>query len=264
MKNTVQSAADGTIILPDLDYSYVLAEENYGPGEDIINEGDHGNWTAVVVEGKADVFKKTPAGPLLLGRVGPGVIIGDLSMVTRKKNLRTATVRAAEPLVLGILDIRQIYGEFARLPKEFRAFLESADRRLSGVNHCLVEVHTGQVPADVLGERTTCLENTREPCWIREGSAALVREKDGKKLCLMGLSAEDFVGGLPFADFGHEPDGCAVYVSDDFAAEPMDSAAMKDIFAGAPTAVRQFITCIASMVRETSNRASERYFGDGG
>ena len=57
---------------PLVDYSYVVDEEGFYDGDEIVREGNHGNWIWVVLEGVAEIMKETPKGNLKLLRIGDG------------------------------------------------------------------------------------------------------------------------------------------------------------------------------------------------
>ncbi len=259
MEPAGEEGESGIIVLPKVDYSYVLDEEIYQPGEDLVREGHHGDWTGVVLEGLADVYKATDSGPVLIGRMGEGALIGDLSILTQRRNTRTATVRANTLLTLGILDLQQIYWEFVRLPPDLRLFLESMNRRLGAANHTLMALHAG-----TLDTRSRFTGNNRllpldgdfgTARWIRSGNAVLARMVRGAALPLATLSPGDHVGAVPFVDLGQEPHGASVFISPDFSSEPLSVQALEGAFILASSMVQHFTACVAAMIRETCRRA---------
>ncbi|MBU2490365.1 MAG: cyclic nucleotide-binding domain-containing protein [Proteobacteria bacterium] len=260
MKPAETKEERGVIILPEVDYSYVLDEEQYKPGEDLVREGHHGDWTGVILDGRADVFKATDNGPVLIGRMGPGAIIGDLSILTQRRNVRTATVRARTPLTLGILDLQQVYWEFVRLPQDLRLFLESMNRRLGAANHSLMALYAGTLnPGEKFRGQDRPLPLDKEfgtARWIRSGNATLGRPVGSALLPLATLSSGDHLGALPFVDLGQEPHGALVFVSPDFSAEPLDVQDLESSFILASSMVQHFTACVAAMIRETCRRAT--------
>ena len=49
---------------PLVDYTYVVDEEGFYDGDEIVHEGNHGNWIWVILEGVAQIVKETPKGAL--------------------------------------------------------------------------------------------------------------------------------------------------------------------------------------------------------
>ena len=67
------------------DYSDIVDEERYADGQSIFMEGKFGRWLYVILDGKADVVKKTPQGPVKLLRLGPGTYPGTILFFTDEK-----------------------------------------------------------------------------------------------------------------------------------------------------------------------------------
>jgi CRP-like cAMP-binding protein len=64
----------------------------YLPGEDLFGEGDAGDGLYLVIAGEIDVLKRTPNGERSLARLGPGGVLGEMSLLT--DDARSATGRA--------------------------------------------------------------------------------------------------------------------------------------------------------------------------
>src|SRR5258706_9788322 len=61
-------------------------------GKDLFREGDPGDGLFLVISGEIDVTKRAPGGEHLLARLGPGGVLGEMSLVTA--DARSATGRA--------------------------------------------------------------------------------------------------------------------------------------------------------------------------
>jgi len=93
---------------PLVDYMYIVDEEEYQEGQDIVTEDKHGNWIWVVVEGVVQIIKNSPKGPLKLARITTGAFIGSMATFLVSGNIRGATSRALTTVSLGTLDISSI------------------------------------------------------------------------------------------------------------------------------------------------------------
>jgi CRP-like cAMP-binding protein len=67
----------------------------YGPEEIVLKEGEKGYHFFIVESGLVEVFKKGPDGkPMVLGRVGPGGIFGEMAIIDDSE--RMASVKAVQ------------------------------------------------------------------------------------------------------------------------------------------------------------------------
>ena len=64
---------------PLIDYIYVVDEEEFQPGAEIITEGRHGNWIWGVLEGTVQIAKESPNGRVNVIRVGRGSFVGSMT-----------------------------------------------------------------------------------------------------------------------------------------------------------------------------------------
>ena len=73
-----------------------------GPGQEIIHEGDPGDFMLLMIEGSVEVFKQDRWNTLkLITSVGAGSTLGEMSMIDGEP--RFATCVAAEPCVIAML-----------------------------------------------------------------------------------------------------------------------------------------------------------------
>jgi hypothetical protein len=92
---------------PLVDYSYVVDEESFYDGDEIVHEGAHGDWIWVILEGAAEIIKTTPSGPLRLLRVGDGAFLGSVAALLSGDNVRGTTVVATSDGVRGLYVVDQ-------------------------------------------------------------------------------------------------------------------------------------------------------------
>ena len=232
---------------PDVDYSYVVEEEIFSPGQNIVEEGNHGNWICVILDGYADVVKDTKKGPLTLCRIGPGALIGDIAIVLKKENVRRATVLAVDEVTLGVLDLERIHRELALMSSGLQGVLLGLNHRLAEVNFNLARLHVSEKKFDIQGIKgKSCFDcsNGQPLCVITHGWASLVCKADKGYVKIGEVEQGDFVGRVPFLDIGHEPGQAILLTSDDFAVQELP---IEDIVAEYENS-SNMIQCIASYI----------------
>jgi CRP-like cAMP-binding protein len=237
---------------PLVDYMYVADEEDFFDGEYIVEEGKHGSWIWVILEGMVEIVRETPDGPLPIVRLGEGSFIGSLSSFLIQGHIRTATAIAIGNVQLGVLDSQRLAQEFARLTPELRGFLTSLDRRLKQLNerateyrrgtHKPVELDENNKPAIVQGAEE---ENIYV---IKEGVASVVRHEEHGKIPLVQLYKGDYFGHISFLDLGHEPDYASIMASTDFKVRKVDAMRIREEYNQLSTTFKNFVDNVATCV----------------
>jgi CRP-like cAMP-binding protein len=219
-KPTDTGAKSGSLPLikgPLADYSYVVDEETFYDGDEIVQEGNHGNWIWVVLEGVAEIIKETPKGPLSILRIGDGAFLGSVGSLLQGDNVRSATVKAAGNVQLGMLDAQQMTSELAGTSADYREFVRSLDRRLNQVTNMAVAMHSvnKKVTKLVKGKKPLIKQGQAEKRLfkITSGDAVVARETDGGIVPLAHLRPGDFFGHVPFVEMGNEPHAASVFAS---------------------------------------------------
>ena len=115
---------------PLVDYSYIVDEEGFYDGDEIVQEGNHGDWIWVILEGTAEIVKNTPNGHLQLLRIGDGAFLGSVAALLAAGRVRSATVKAVGNVQLGMLDSQLLANELANVSADFKGLLISIDTRL--------------------------------------------------------------------------------------------------------------------------------------
>ena len=115
---------------PLVDYSYIVDEEGFYDGDEIVQEGNHGDWIWVILEGTAEIFKQTSDGPLKLLRIADGAFLGSVGTLLAGGKVRSATVKAVGNVQLGMLDSQLLANELANVSADFKNMIISIDYRL--------------------------------------------------------------------------------------------------------------------------------------
>ncbi|MBN1932727.1 MAG: cyclic nucleotide-binding domain-containing protein [Desulfobacterales bacterium] len=212
---------------PLVDYMYVVDEEEFFNGEEIVQEGKHGGWIWVILEGIVEIIKETPKGPLKILRITDGSFIGSIASFLMQSNVRSASVRAAGTVQLGVLDSQRLAREFARISSELRGIVISLNKRLKKVTDCAAETWLkNNDTKKIIRDRKPIIkqgENIGKLFTITQGDAAIVRSTNNGHVPLGILHEGDFFGSIPFLDMGHEPYSASIYASDNLQTSSLDS-----------------------------------------
>jgi len=233
-KPTDTAAKSGSLPLikgPLVDYSYVVDEESFYDGDEIVQEGNHGNWIWVVLEGIAEIVKETPKGALSLLRIGDGAFLGNIASLLKAENVRSATVTAAGNVQLGMLDSQLMTSELANRSLDYREFIRAFDIRLKRVTSMAVDIYAQDKTVGKLIEGKKPLlkqgQGDNRLFKITSGNAIVARETDDGIVPLAHLEKGDFLGHLPFLDMGNEPQAASVFASPDIKLTPLDPKALQ-------------------------------------
>jgi CRP-like cAMP-binding protein len=200
---------------PLVDYLHVVDEEEFFDGEEIIVEGNHGNWIWVILEGTVELSRSTPNGPIKFLQLSDGAFIGSISALLSDESVRNVTAQAIGNVQLGMLDSQGMGSEFSRMPPEFRNMVRSLDNRFSEIMTRMVACSIGKNdPAKLLKDKRPVIKegkNDDKSFVITGGRASIVRNtKHGVVPLITGLSKGDFIGHIPFLDMGLEPSSAIV------------------------------------------------------
>ena len=105
----------------------IVEAQDVAAGKELFREGDPGDGLFLVVTGEIDIVKRGPRGDRSLARMGPGGVLGEMSLITA--DLRSATGRA-------VVDTRVL-----RLPvRRFRALLDDGSTAALKIAAAIAEV----------------------------------------------------------------------------------------------------------------------------
>ena len=200
---------------PLVDYLHVVDEEEFFDGEEIIVEGNHGNWIWVILEGTVELSRSTPNGPLKFLQISDGAFIGSISSLLSDESVRNVTAQAIGNVQLGMLDSQDMGSEFSRLSPEFRNIVRSLDNRFSEIMNRAVACSMGEnSSAKLLKDKRPVItegKNDDKSFVITGGRASIARKtKKGMIPLITGLGKGDFIGHIPFLDMGLEPTSAIV------------------------------------------------------
>jgi CRP-like cAMP-binding protein len=111
-------------------YAYVANEETYPDKTVVIEEGSKGDWVYLVLEGQLRVKKSTAKGKVNVYTLKEGDILGEMLLLEPGKGVRTASVIAAGPVRLGVLDTAQLVKDYDTISPQLKGLIKSLIQRL--------------------------------------------------------------------------------------------------------------------------------------
>ena len=118
-------------------HGYVVKEEKYPDKAVIIEEGSKGEWAYVILKGKVKVAKMAPKGIINIDTLGEGAVFGEMAMFMRESRLRTASVIAHGPVVVGVLDSGRLFDAYASVPQQIKSLFETMIKRLGDTTNAV-------------------------------------------------------------------------------------------------------------------------------
>ena len=79
-----------------------MDEVRFDAGEVVFREGEPSRVVLLITAGEVEVLKAMPGGHVLLGRAGPGEVVGEMGVLEGRP--RSTTVRARAPVAGELLD----------------------------------------------------------------------------------------------------------------------------------------------------------------
>jgi CRP-like cAMP-binding protein len=248
---------------PLVDYTYVVAEEAFSDGDKITEQGKHGDWIWVVLEGAIEVVKETPQGPFSILKLGSGAFIGSVATFLMGGSARSATVYAVGDVQVGVLDSQRLSTDYATSSDEFRGFVVSLDKRLRQVSERAVAAHFNLKQngvTEVIEGRTPVFKqgvNDDRILRIAQGEASIVRKTDHGSVLLANLDKRDIIGNIPFLNIGHEPHSASVLASKDFEVSEISADDLHEEYARLSPTLRNIVEHVAICVSVTTSVVCE-------
>ncbi|MGD9138909.1 MAG: cyclic nucleotide-binding domain-containing protein [Desulfobacterales bacterium] len=259
-------AKSGSIPLikgPLVDYSYVVDEEGFYGGDEIVHEGNHGNWIWVILEGVAEISKESPAGSLKVLRISDGAFLGSVTALIKGDNVRSATVTAVENVQLGMLDSQLMTSELAHLSLEYREFLGSLDERLKQATQMAVDIHgKDKKIGQLLQDKKVLIkqgQDEKRMFRIRSGHAYIARETASGVVPIACLQEGHYIGHIPFLDLGHEPYSASIFASPDLKLSAMDPKELQTEHDKLSSTLKNIISHLTTSISVTTLIACDIY-----
>lgn len=252
-----QKAGVGPIVKgPMVDYIYVVDEEEFEDGEEIVVEGKHGSWIWVVLEGIVQISKEISHGSAKILRLSNGAFIGSIASFLMGGNIRSSTAIALGKVQLGVLDSQRLFVEFSRLSPELREVLLSLDRRLKQVTITSASRNfspkKNNLPLSRKNELIRQGDSEERLFRILKGHADIVRKTKSGDFVIGTLEQGDIIGNIPFINMGLEPEAASIFVSEDIELNPMDPQGLQEEFDQLSTMFKNIIENLATNISVTS------------
>ena len=241
---------------PLVDYMYVVDEEEFADGRIIAEEGKHGSWIWVILEGVVEIVKETSQGPLKLHRLGPGAFIGSVASFLMGNNVRSASVVAIGNVQLGVLDSQRLAAEFNQMSPEFRDLLAGFDKRLKKVTDRALGINLNNNRLEELIKNNKPLikqgQDDENIYKITRGEAYVVRYTDDGPLPLIDLCQGDYLGRVPFIDMSLEPYSASVFGSGELQIETVDPQSFQQEYDRLSACFKNIIEHVANCISVTT------------
>jgi len=241
---------------PLVDYSYIVDEEGFYDGDEIVQEGNHGDWIWVILEGTAEIVKQASNGPLKLLRIGDGAFLGSIGSLLSGGKVRSATVKSVGNVQLGMLDSQLLANELANVSADFKNMIISIDYRLRQIIDMAVKVNEQDKDLNGFIEGKKQLikqgQNEERLFTIKEGEAFIARNTENGYLPLAHLKKGDFFGRIPFIDMGHEPYSASVFSSDDLKLTAVNAEKLQSEHEGLSSTLKNIIEHLATCISVTT------------
>ncbi|PIE67675.1 MAG: hypothetical protein CSA23_02555 [Deltaproteobacteria bacterium] len=243
---------------PLVDYMYVVDEEDFFDGELIVEEGKHGSWIWVILEGVVDIVKEGDSGNIPIIRIGDGSFIGSMASFLLQGHIRTATAVAVGNVQLGVLDSQRLAQEYAGMSIEFRAFLTSLDKRLKQLSERITEQHENRGrTTDALKGKSVILDpnDTKQKSLyvIRQGRASIIQDTANGPVVLSHLYKGDFFGHVPFLHLGQESEKALVYGSHNIKVAKIKTVSLQKEYNRMSTTFKNIVDNMVSCISVTTD-----------
>lgn len=122
-------------------HKYVSSQESYNDKDIIIEEGGHGDWVYLILEGQVKVKKKADRKSLTITTLKAGSVFGELIYLQGKKGPRTASIVADGPVTVGLLNIELIEKEYSMVSPLLKKIISNLTTRLQDSTNHLVSLY---------------------------------------------------------------------------------------------------------------------------
>lgn len=217
---------------PLVDYLYIVDEDEFLDGQEIVVESKFGNWLWVILDGTAAVTRFTPEGDVIINKLTDGAFIGSLCSLKEKTNVRSATVTAIGNVQLGVMDFNRILEEFIKVSEPLQHIIFSMENRLKQLTDLCAAANFKKFrifkDMGTLQPVPGIDDAGRLIYQITSGKAAVVKPLNGRFAELSILTPGDIIGNVPFLDTPHEPHSAMVYGSEGINTKELDLIDLKE------------------------------------
>jgi CRP-like cAMP-binding protein len=251
-----KDAAKTIIRGPLVDYMHVVDEEEFYEGERIVEEGKHGNWIWIILEGQVDIVRESAKGPLTVLKIGDGAFVGSLDSLMTRGSRRSASAIARGNVQLGVLDSQRLSREYTAMSPLLKNIMTSLDRRLKRVTERHVETsiisNMPDYPFKDVRPLITKGQTEKKLFKIINGKAFIVRQADHGIMLLSELGKGDYFGNIPFVDIGHEPYSASVFASQELETVQVDVEKIQQEYEQLSLTFRNIVTNVGTCISATS------------
>ncbi len=244
-----------------VDYMYVVDEDEFRDGTELVTEGGHGNWIWVILEGVVKVTRETSNGTMEIARLGEGCFIGTVISFLEREYVRNASVTAVGDIQVGVLDTQRLYQEYISFPNGLRALIPSLDGRLKKITDRAAELFEGKSDTFKLPDDKKLVLKQGTPkegaYSITQGKAHVVRRTRNGYLPLMSLEQGDIFGNIPFINMGHEPQHASIIASENLTVNKLDVKTLQQDYKQLPGIFRNLTESTCTCVSLTTRLACE-------
>jgi CRP-like cAMP-binding protein len=261
----VEESESPVIWGPLVDYMFVVDEEEFYDGETLLEEGKHGNWIWVILEGVVNILKNTPSGPTPVIQLGSGSFVGSVASFLVRNHSRTYSAKAEGNVQVGVLDSQRLAQEYSKMSYELKAFTMSIDKRLRSLMERVVEYSENSIELDdYLANKKKVIEqgdDEKRLFRVQQGKASVIQQSENGYIPLLHLYRDDFFGCMPFLNIGHEPESASVLASKDLKILTLNPEVLQKECDTISTTFKNILdnvaTCISSTTRVLNKQHKE-------
>jgi CRP-like cAMP-binding protein len=263
-KYTDAEESDPPIIWgPLVDYMHVVDEEEFYDGEVLLEEGKHGNWMWVILEGIVNIIKDTPSGPVTILEVGTGSFVGSIASFLVRNHSRNYSAKASGNVQVGVLDSQRLAHEYSKMSYELKAFTMSLDRRLRMLIDRVVNYtgSTDELDAFLTNKKKVIEQGDEEKRLFRvqAGKASVVQQTETGYIPLLHLFRDDFFGCIPFLDVGHEPESASILASRDLKILTLSPEVLQKQCDNISTTFKNILENVATCISSTTRVLNKKH-----
>jgi CRP-like cAMP-binding protein len=123
--------------------------KRFEPDAILFRQGDPSDAVILILAGSAEVLRESGEDAIVLGTVRPGEFVGEMGVLEGR--VRSATVRAAEPVEAELIERQAFLDRVSTEPELARKLLTRMSARLRDVEDMLTQLYASQAPAAAEG-----------------------------------------------------------------------------------------------------------------